>query len=83
MANFQMKKNIDISVLQGSTLGPILFIIMINDLLDVSSLTSFLFADNTSGLARDKNLSNLIHKFNSELKNGLLDSETIKSKLTS
>ena len=42
--------------------------LMINDLAGASSLTSFLFADDTSGLAKGKNLHDLILKVNSELK---------------
>jgi hypothetical protein len=46
--------DLDISVLQGSTLGPILFLCYINDLFSV------LFADDTTGLAKGANLQNVI-----------------------
>ncbi len=61
-------RNIDISVIQGSILGPILFLIYINDLPNATNLATFMFADDTSTLKSMKNLNDLIIFVNNELK---------------
>ena len=61
-------KNIDCGVPQGSILGPLLFIIYINDLSSVSEiLTAILFADDTTLIDSHKNLNTLVTRFNEEL----------------
>ena len=55
---------------QGSLLGPLLFIIYINDICNSSNLFSFiLYADDTNVLCSNKDLFSLFHDANVHLKN--------------
>jgi hypothetical protein len=53
--------------MQGSVLGPLLFLCFINDLGSVSELYKLLFADDTCALHSDKNFNDLISFANSEI----------------
>ena len=58
---------IDISVLQGSILGPILFLCFINDLNLSTELLTLLFADDTAIVDSDSDINILINRVNCEL----------------
>jgi hypothetical protein len=65
---FSSLETIDISVLQGSILGPILFLCFINDLPNCTNLLTLLFADDAAVSGAHKDLNTLIQKVNTELK---------------
>jgi hypothetical protein len=60
-------EQITISILQGSILGPILFLCFINDLPNCIDMLALLFADDTAGLLSGPELQPLIAKANLEL----------------
>jgi hypothetical protein len=60
-------RDIIMSVLQGSSLGPILFLCFINDIHHCTNLNLFLFADDSNALAQNSNLHDLVTYVNVEL----------------
>jgi Reverse transcriptase (RNA-dependent DNA polymerase) len=66
--NFSNEALINISVMQGTILGPILFFCYINDIHTANKLLTILFPDDTSCLAKHNNLNELIAFVNTELK---------------
>jgi hypothetical protein len=65
--SLSFEKIFNISVIQGSILGPILFLIYINDLYRVTDLLTLMFADDTASVGSDTNISRLTSHINVEL----------------
>jgi hypothetical protein len=65
--NFSEARPVDMSVIQGSLLGPTLFLIYINDFPNCTSLKTYLFADDTSALKSGNNLNDLFESINAEM----------------
>ena len=62
-------ENITCGVPQGSILGPLLFLIFVNDLSQATSLDPIMFADDTNLFYSNKNITTLFETVNEELVN--------------
>lgn len=60
-------KDLNMSVFQGTCLGPILFLCFINDLPNATDLLAILYADDTTALDSDSNLTTLVARIRTEL----------------
>ena len=67
--NFSNELEINCGVPQGSCLGPLLFLLYINDLPLASQMNTTLYADDTYLMMSDLNLTSLQNRINIELKN--------------
>ena len=68
MVKYQKIRSIKCEVPQGSILGPLLFILSVNDICNVSPiLFKILYADDTCVLISGNHLNNLIKMLNIEL----------------
>jgi len=65
--NLSKSRKIKISIMQGSILGPILFLCYINDLYRVTDLFTFMYADDTFTLDSGEDLNELIIRVNNEI----------------
>ena len=80
LGHYSNNNKITIGVPQGSCLGPLLFLLYINDLPLSSNFDSILYADDTAMILSDSNINSLINRVNNEL--NIIDLWLRKNKLS-
>ena len=65
--DFSSEKNIDFGVIQGATLGPLLYLIYFTDIATVTSLEKLLFADDTTIWNKNDDIKELFDDTNKKL----------------
>ena len=80
LGHYSNNNKITIRVPQESCLGPLLFLLYINDLPLSSNFDSILYADDTAMILSDSNINSLINRVNNEL--NIIDFWLRKNKLS-
>ena len=80
LGHYSSNKKIPIGVSQGACLGPLLFLLYINDLPLSSNFDSILYAGDTAMILSDSNINSMINRVNNEV--NIIDLWLRKNKLS-